>query len=89
MIIQKFNTEALTRKALVLDAERYAAELAGRFPVSALKCAVVWLTDREAFVRVSGEPVPEGAEPVGAVEPEAAEAPETVEAPAEVGDAEA
>jgi hypothetical protein len=27
-----------------------------------LKCAVVWLTDREAFVRVSGEPEPEGAE---------------------------
>lgn len=46
---------------LLADAERYAAELAGRFPVSALKCAAVWLTDREAFVRIWGEPKPEGA----------------------------
>ena len=43
------------------DAERYAAELAGRFPVSASKCAAVWLTDREAFVRVWGEPKPDNA----------------------------
>lgn len=61
MLIQRFDDEVLARKALVLDAERYAAELAGRFPVSASKCAVVWLTDREAFVRMSGEPEPEGA----------------------------
>ena len=43
------------------DAERYAAELAGRFPVSARKCAAVWVTDREVFVRVWGESEPEGA----------------------------
>lgn len=62
MLVQRFNSEVLTRKALVLDAERYAVELAGRFPASDYKRVFVWLTDGEAFVRVAAdEPEPEGA----------------------------